>query len=176
MRSSFRVMMTAVVLGMLLVPGQAVFADECNKKIEIPEAVLQAFEKAYPSVEATGYDKETIEDVVHYEIETMAGEFEKDYVYLEDGTLLQIEEGIPVKDMPKVVADAVKKAHPEGELDEAEKITRGEVIEYEIVVEIGEKEFELLVASDGNIIASQELNEDEDGDDDHGDHDDDDDD
>ena len=71
-----------------------------------------------------------------------------------------------MKALPESIVKAVKAAYPECEFDEAEKITRGSTIEYEIVVEVDESEFELLVASDGRILSSDQMDEDDDDDDD----------
>jgi hypothetical protein len=145
------------------------------KEEEIPAVVLKAFETAYPDAEITGFDKEVEEERILYEIETCQEDVKKDYVYSEDGTLIQIEEEIPLESLPETVVKAVENAHQDCELDEAEMITRGSIVEYEVVVEVGEKEFEILVSSDGKIIASAPAEE-EDDDDDHDDDDDDDDD
>ena len=152
---------TAIIATALLaVAGE----HEGVTKDDIPAAVLKAFEQANPYAQASGFDAEEHDGKMVYEIETKVGKADKDFVYLEDGTLLQVEEGISVEALPKVVADAALKAHPKGELDEAEKITRSDTVEYEVVVEVNDKEFELLVASDGSILSSSESEEDEDED------------
>ena len=131
-------------------------------KPDLPEAVLNAFRTSFPDVKASGYDREIVNGQTRYEIETKVGQFEKDYVYLEDGTLLQIEQEVAVDSLPKVVIDAVKKAHPGCEVEEAETITRGSITEYEVVIEVDEREYELLVSSEGKILASDQMAEDED--------------
>jgi hypothetical protein len=156
------------VIALLAVVASAGEAEAVEKE-NLPEAVLKAFQKAYPNVQIAGYDTETEKGQTHYEIETKADQFEKDYIYLEDGTLVQIEEGMPVKSLPQSVMGALKKAHPGGEVEEAEKITRGTTIEYEIVVEVDDGEFEMLVSSDGQVLASGEMEEEEE--EDHHDHD-----
>ena len=44
-------------------------------------------------------------------------------------------------------------AHPDGQIEEVDRITRGDTVEYEVVIEVDGQEFELLVASDGSILA-----------------------
>lgn len=145
---------------LLLSAGVVAAEDEAPmKKCDVPEAVCKAFEKAYPNVEVVSYDKDIEGEQTQYEIKTKVGEFEKDYVYLEDGALLQIEEGIPIEALPELIVESVMKAHPDGEIDEAEKITRGSAVEYEVVVEVGEAEYEMLLASDGKIVSSETLDD-----------------
>lgn len=132
---------------------------ETMKKSDLPEAVLRAFEKSFPGVQAIGYDKETVDGKVQYEVTAKLETFEKDYIYLEDGTLLQTEEDIAVNSLPQIVVTAVQKKHAGCELEESAKITRGETIEFEVVVECEEKEFELRVAADGRILASEQIDD-----------------
>ena len=162
MSSKMRILIAVVAV--LTLPAIPVLAQEEQPigKQDIPAAVLKAFHESYPGIEITGYDREVDEGRTLYEIETRAGDFDRDYVYLEDGALFQVEEGVPVNSLPKAVVDAVMKAHPGCEIDEAEKITRGETVEYEVVAEVGEKEFELLMSSDGTLLASEQIDEDED--------------
>jgi len=166
-------LLTFTVVAIFLTAAFAVAEDDtAMKKSDLPQAVLKAFEKSYPQAEATEYGKKIVNGQTRYEIETKVGEVEKDFVYLPDGTLLQIEEDMPVKSLPEVIVKSVKKAYPEGEIDEADKITRGDKIEYEIVVEVDEIDYELLISSDGKILSSVQVGEDEDepGDVDENDH------
>jgi len=155
-----------LVFGLIaLVSAAFLFADEANEvsKVEVPGAVMSAFQKSYPDAKVSGYDKEVVDGKTYFEIETMTDKLEKTYVYLDDATLLQIEEEILAKSLPEIVLASINKAHPNCEIDEADKITRGTTVEYELVVEVGDKEMELLVAVDGQILTSAQV-EDEDDD------------
>ncbi len=152
-----------------LLAAAFLFADEAKEvaKMELPEVVMSAFQKSYPDAKINGLDQEVVDGKTHYEIETSVDKLEKTFVYLEDATLVQIEEEILAKSLPEIVLASISKAHPKCEIDEADKITRDTVVEYEVVVEVGEKEMELLVALDGKILASAHVDEDdEDGDED----------
>ncbi len=160
MRPVSNVVLAVAASAVLFTP--LLWADEAQlvMKSDMPEAVLRAFQESFPGVKVTGYDKEDVDDLTHYEIETNVDKRQKDYVYLEDGTLLQIEEEIPVKELPKLVLEAVRKAHPDAEIDEAEKIMRGTTLtHYEIVIEVDEHEIELLVSPDGQITTSDQMND-----------------
>src|SRR3990172_9405290 len=101
---------------------------------DVPSAILVAFDKAYPDAEIASVEMEDIDGTAYYEVEIKADKVDRDIVFLQDGTLFSVEEEITVKELPTAVVDALKKAHPKGEVDEAEKITRGSEIEYEVVV------------------------------------------
>ncbi len=124
---------------------------------DLPEAVIRAFQHSYPTVKALVYDVETINGKKHYEIETKNGKYQKDYVYLEDGTLLQTEEEIALKSLPEIVVQTIEKKYAGCEIDEATKIIRGAATEYEVAIEFDKKDFEVLVSSDGSLLTSDEV-------------------
>jgi hypothetical protein len=132
------------------------------KKSDVPEAVLEAFQAAHPKAVPAEYGRETVNGQTRFEIEIRIGERDKDFVYLPDGILLQTEEEIPVDSLPQAIVDAIKKAHRDGEIEEADRITRSELTEYEVSVEVGDVEYELLLSSDGKIMSSKEAGNDED--------------
>ena len=141
-------------------------ADETTVDTKaIPEQVLAAFAKEFPDFEIASVEKEEIDGTSYYEIEIKDDKIERDIVFLEDGTLYSVEEEIASKDLPMAVMDAVKKAWPKGEVDEAEKITKESEVEFEIVVELtdgdNETEYEMIVAADGKIIQQSQLADDD---------------
>lgn len=123
---------------------------------DVPAAVLAAFEKAYPKVEIKGYTKEEKDGKIHYEIESMEGKIHRDVSYLEDGSLFVVEEVVAAKSLPEAVRQAVKKEHPKGKIELAEKITEGAAVSYEVVVAAGKKKFEVKLDASGKVIESEE--------------------
>jgi hypothetical protein len=162
---------TAIV-SVVLFAGAAVYAEDSatTEKKDIPEQVLASFNKAYPDAEIAAVEKEEINGATYYEVEIKGDKAERDIIYLADGTLYSIEEEIPVADLPGTVTDALTKAYPKCQIDEAEKITRGSETEFEVVVEVTEgeteTEYEIIVASNGNISDRIQLQDDEDDDED----------
>lgn len=164
-----RHLLTPITIAVLLSVAFAVAEeDTAMRKSDMPQAVLKAFEASYPQTVATEYSKEVVNGQTRYEIETRVGKLEKDFVYLQDGTLLQIEEDMSVKSLPTAIVESVKAAYPDGEIDEADKITRGSTIEFEITIEFGEMEYELLVSSDGEVLSSEEIDDDDEEEEDDG--------
>jgi hypothetical protein len=145
--------------------------SQATEKIDLPEAVSKAFAKDYPEMVMTGVETEEIDGVIYYEIES--GEGETDIIYLADGTLYAVEQEMAVDDLPQAITDALTAAYPDGEIVEADMITRGELTEFEVVVVI-EKEnediaHEVVVASDGKIVSEEQTVDEEEDDDAPGD-------
>ena len=177
MRTAFIILLGSVVLaGCAEQPAEQASLQPAEQDA-LPAAVAAAFEQANPTLEIVEFEREELDGRVVYEIETRTGEFEKDFVYLEDGTLLQIEEDIAVESLPEAVLAAMMAAHPGAEVNEAEMITTGDVVGYQVDIQVAEdQEFELLVSPDGQILSSEQIADEDDHDDgDDGDEDDDDD-
>jgi hypothetical protein len=160
------------VLAVILFTGAAVYAEESAtiEKKDVPEKVLASFNKAYPNAEIAAVEKEEMNGAAYYEIAIKGDKAERDIIYLEDGTLYSIEEAIQVADLPGTVTDALTKAYPKGQIDEADRITRGSETEFEVLVEVtegdAETEYEIIVASNGSITDRAQLQDDEEDDED----------
>ncbi len=157
---TFTAALTALLWGAAIVPTRA---DESAKKPEIsaPEAVLTAFHKAYPAAVIGDISKETKGDQTYFEIESVDGKTRRDLLYFPDGKVFEIEEAIAVKDLPNSITKTIKDKYPDGEIHKAEKITRGDIAEYEVLVENGENNLEILLDSKG-VIKSQASTSDDD--------------
>lgn len=133
--------------------------SQAVEKIDVPEAVLKAFANDFPEMAMTGVETWETDGKTYYEIES--GEGETDVIYLADGTLYSTEQEIAVNDLPQEVVDALTASHPDGEIVEADMITRGETTEYEVTIEVeGEEEdmvYEVVVAADGKIVNEEQI-------------------
>ncbi|MGZ5049561.1 MAG: PepSY-like domain-containing protein [Methylobacter sp.] len=150
--------MTVTILGMALtIVGQANAAEKELSKHQVPKAVIQAFEKAYPDVKAKEYEKEKYEGTPAYEVEYEKNGIEYAAVFSPDGALLQKEEEIDGKALPEAAAQAIKKAHPNAEIKEVEKLMRPDdsLVGYEVEIKSAGKEIELHLDTDGNIFSTE---------------------
>ncbi|MFH2034815.1 MAG: hypothetical protein ABIJ45_00290 [Candidatus Zixiibacteriota bacterium] len=142
--------------------------SQMTEKKDIPEAVMASLKKAYPEAEIMGKETSEIDDKVYYEFELIIDEAEKDVVYLADGSLYSVEHEIAVKDIPQNVAEALKKAYPMGEIDEADMIMKGSEISYEVIMEVKEAEevmaYEITVGADGTITHTEQIMDEGNGD------------
>jgi hypothetical protein len=125
------------------------------KKAEVPQAVLSAFEKAYPKATVKGYSREPKDGTTAYEVESMEGKTHRDILYAADGTVLAIEEGMAVSDLPEEVRAAVKREYPKGSIASAEKLTKGEATEYEVILKHGKTKTEVRLDPSGKVLEKE---------------------
>lgn len=118
------------------------FAIAQEKKLtkrQVPPAVIAAFNSAYPHASVRGYAREKENGKTYYEIESMDGQTTRDILYNPDGTVAEIEEGIPVGELPADAPAALHAKYPKAVITKAEKITRGDITEYEAHGRSGKK-------------------------------------
>ena len=136
-----------------------VYASAQEKKISrknVPQAVLSAFEKAYPGVRAKSYSTELEDGKTYYEIESVQNKMTLDISYLPDGSVVEVEEGIIVGALPDAVKAAVKANYPNGRIAKAEKRTVETTETYELQVISGKARVSLEIASGGKIVKRSE--------------------
>ncbi len=119
-------------------------------KKDVPAAVLNAFKQSYPKAKAKGFAKETENGTTYYEVESVEGKTTRDLLYLEDGTVAEIEESVTVKDLPDAVAKAFAKESPKKHAVKIEKTTRGDVVTYDFTM--GKGKSELVIDPSGKVL------------------------
>jgi uncharacterized membrane protein YkoI len=125
------------------------------KKADVPKPVIEAFEKAHASAKDVKYEKEMRDGKPHFFIEYKESGMEKEFIYAEDGTLVEMELEIAVKDLPANIAEAVKKDHPKGEIIEVEKVMKadGTLLGYEVDIKEGDvKKISLYYDTTGKLL------------------------
>ncbi len=151
-----RLLITAALAASVMF-GQANAAEKELSKHQVPKAVLEAFEKAYPNAKGVEFEKETFEGKAAYEVEYKENGKEYEVMYSAEGSLVQKEEEIDAKTLPELVSQAVMKAHPKGKIKEAEKVMTpdGTVTGYEVEIKSEGKELELELDSSGKILKTE---------------------
>lgn len=148
---------TAVLVALPIMLGQAYAGEKELSKSQVPKAVINAFEKAYPNAKGLEFEEETFEGKAAYEVEYKENGKEYELLYSADGALLQKEEEIDSKSLPEPVAQAILKAHPKAVIEEAEKVMKpdGTVTGYEVELKLAGKEIELELDVSGNILKTE---------------------
>ncbi|NIA20667.1 MAG: hypothetical protein GWP05_01585 [Anaerolineaceae bacterium] len=183
-----------MVLGLVavMVLGSATWAGEkekpedkqkARKKFKLPEAVAAAIKKEFPKARIEDVEKERESGLLLYEVELEQGEDEIEVEVSSGGVIISIEMEIQVKDLPKVVAEAIRKEADGGEIEEVEKEETRAVIKknkegqpvlaklpkprivFEAELEKGDAEAEVGVAADGKVIKPAKWKQDDDDDD-----------
>ena len=118
----------------------------------VPKPVRAAFEKAFPKASITECAKEVEKGKTAYEISSTEGGTRRDVLFHADGSLIVIEEAIPIESTPDPVQQAVRKMYPGGEITVAEKITRDGAVLYEFQVKHRGKQVEIVFDPSGNEV------------------------
>ncbi len=145
----------SVVIALLIAGGcfsDAGFAQEQPvKKKDVPKIVLATFQQSYPKATIKGYAKETDEGTVVYEIESMEGTVHRDVTYTADGNVASVEESLAYSELPESIRDAMTREYPNAKVSMCEKVTKGTVTKFELVVQSGIQKSELVFNADGSL-------------------------
>jgi hypothetical protein len=120
---------------------------------------LSAFHKAYPKAEIKNVGKEIKEGVTYYEIESLDSGTRRDLLYKEDGMVFEIEENLTIDAIPANIKKALDTKYPEGEVKKAEKITRGNTIQFEVLMENQEENLEVVMDDSGKIVSQTNISD-----------------
>lgn len=143
--------------------SSATFAanDKELPKDQVPQAVLEAFQKAYPAAKGAKYSQETEDGKTRYEVEFTNKGNEVEATYEADGSLYETEMKILNSELPEKFVNAIKKAHPDATIKEVEMIIGPDekLSGFEVEIKVGNKEFELHLDSGANIVKTEEEND-----------------
>ena len=124
---------------------------------QLPAAVQAAFQKAYPAAKITGASSEVENGKTIYEVESLDGKINRDLLYSVDGSVVEIEETVALKALPDEVSKALKAETGKGKVEKAEKLTKGETIQYEFVISSGKDKREVVIDPSGKIVKTTQM-------------------
>jgi hypothetical protein len=140
------------IFALALVSFLSLAQEQQVKKTSVPKVILESFQKSYPQAVIKGYAKEKEKGAVSYEIESVDGVVHRDVQYSADGKVLSIEESIEKKNLPAAVQQSMEKQFPKAHMKSCEKLTKGDVVQFEVVLQQGKKAEEVVFAADGSIV------------------------
>jgi len=132
--------------------------DEKVEADKLPQKVKETLKTRWSSAKITIATKTMENGAVVYDIEMTQDGKKREADIKEDGTIVNFENEIAIKDLPAAVAAAVKAKHPDATVKEAMetlviKDGKDTVDEYEVLIVTGDnKEVELTVSPDGKKI------------------------
>lgn len=136
------------VLSVLLVALFSLFVISCNQqKVEVPEKVLTSFEKMFPT--ATDIEWE-VENENEWEAEFGLDGKEGSACFTIGGEWLETE--YEVESLPETIETILNETYPGYEIDEIEIVESPDFNGYEIELENGEEEIEIMVTMQGEIL------------------------
>ncbi len=134
--------------------------DHNVTKKNVPQSIILSFEKSYPNAKALNYSKETVKGKTTYEVESKDGNTKRDLTYSSSGALLEIEEVISLRSLPKDVIQKLNKSYPKANIVTIEKITRGNNISYGVEIKKNNKIQELnFTSGKASKVKENEKNE-----------------
>ncbi len=129
---------------------------------QIPAAVVEAFQKAYPKATIKGAGQETEDSTTLIEIESVDGSVKRDVQYTSDGKVVEIEERVTTGTLPDSARETIRKEYPKGKVEKAERVTRGGTTQFEVVVAVGKKRTELVFDNSGKTVKTESGKKDQD--------------
>jgi hypothetical protein len=148
-----------VVVGLVLLAGAR--AGDKIPLDKVPKAVTDAIKGRFPDAEITSVEKETEDGAVVYDVELKHKGVKHEMDIKEDGTILEIENEIPAKNLPEAVAKALEAKYPKSTIKEAMEVNKvkgkdEKLDHYEVTLETAEKKsIEVTVSLDGKEIKEE---------------------
>jgi uncharacterized membrane protein YkoI len=157
MKTSQRLLVPTLIGFALLSTGALADSDKKLTEQQVPKAVMEAFHKAYPQATELTFEKEKKAGKAAYEIEFNDQGMSREANYAADGKLLGTEEEVTLDALPASIAEAVKKAHPQATIKEAEKKYKpdGTLHCYEVEINDGKKSLEIHLDESGKILKTK---------------------
>jgi len=139
-------------------------AEDKAEKIpldKVPKAVMDAIKGRFPGAGISSVEKEKEGDKIVYDIELKHNgrKFEMDI--LEDGTILEVEKEVALKDVPDAVKKAVRDKYPQAMIKEVMEVNKVKDKQetpdrYEVTIETAEKKtMEVVVSLDGKMVKGE---------------------
>jgi hypothetical protein len=121
---------------------------------KLPQKVQDAVKAKFPEAKVIKASKEKENNETIYEVAIKNGDQKITMDIKEDGTVVEYEKEINVKDLPKAVAEALAARYPNATLKTAEEVYKKDKLDsYEVIVEpSGKKAFEVVVSPEGKIL------------------------
>ena len=164
-----KIAVSLLLVSLLAIPSMAQKSEKGDeeqtiKRKDVPKAILAAFVKSYPKAKVKGYSKETEEGKTVYEIESKEGTAARDVLYAADGTVISIEESLSYSELPDAVRNTITKEYPKAKASKCEKIIKGSITEFEVLLKSGKENVEVVIDSAGNVAEKEQKQEEEEDD------------
>ena len=146
--------------------------QEAKDVDKIPKAVIDALKVKFPNAKIFKWTIETAQDgkTKYWDLEFSQEGVNCEADILEDGTYIDFQKPVALKDLPAVVKAAVEAKYPKCTIQEAHEITevkdkKESLAKYEVIFETADKQkvVELEVTPDGKVVAETVLDDKKEG-------------
>ena len=154
---------SAAAIATALLVFTAAIADDAKKVPldKIPKAIKDAINARFPEAEITSVEKETEDGKVVFDVELKHKGRKYEMDIQEDGTVIEIEKEVALKDAPAALAKTVDAKFPKATIKDIMEVNKvkGKVEtpdHYEVTVETADKKTEeILISLDGKSIHTE---------------------
>jgi hypothetical protein len=166
MRNLLKVAAAGAALGFL---ASVAVVQAGEKKVEldkVPKAVMDAIKAKFPDAKLLGASTEKEGDKTVYEISFTYKDHHHDVTLEPDGKVVSVEKEIPIKDLPRLITDALEAKYPKAKLTKAEELSKGDfkLYAYEVVLETADKVgYEVVLDFKGKITKEEKQEKKKDG-------------
>ena len=151
------VITSAFVVSALLGTAPVQAKDKPLKKSELPAAVQKTADEQSQGAVVRGYSSEMEGATLEYEVQMTIHAHSRDVSIAPDGQVLEVEEGVSLKDLPASVRDSLKQKAGAGTITKVESLTKSDkLVAYEAQVRNGAKRSEIQVGPAGEALAHPE--------------------
>lgn len=143
------------ILAIALV-ATSLFAQKTDES-QIPIAVKQAFDKAYPNSKSVKWNKENDD----WEASFTKNKTEISVVIDSNGNIKEVESEIGENQLPASVKMSFNREFIHFKIKEAAKMIAGTVTTYEIEAAKGKEKFKFIYDTTGKLLSKKEIKKDE---------------
>jgi hypothetical protein len=141
--------MKKTILCLLIFSAMNVSAQKI-KTGDVPAQVIKGFKMHFSGVKVKSWEKEK-NDL--YEAEFLVNKKETSAVFNQEGVLIETETEISIKDLPGAISDYVLRQYAAYKISEASQIIAASGLQtFEVELEKGKEEFDLLFSTEGNFL------------------------
>jgi hypothetical protein len=163
MTGPIQFLMTSIFICVLALAGAVVAADDIDKDDgipldKVPKPVLAAVKKRFPDAKLEGAAKQIEDAETFYEILITHKTREIYVICKPDGKIVEIDRQMTVKELPKAVAESLKKNYPKADIATIEEITEvtgtkeGDVISYAVRLRQNKKALHVVFDPKGKVL------------------------
>lgn len=148
------------VVGSIILCAASTSAAAQEKRLrrsDLPPAVQKAADEQSRGATVRGYSSETENGQLEYEVAMTVNGRSRDVSFAADGSILEIEQEVPVDSLPAAVHSALVRKAGAGRIMRVESLTKhGTLVAYEAQVRTGTKRSEVQVGPDGQALPHEE--------------------
>ena len=137
-----------------------VLSQEQEKKIprsDLPPAVEKTVAEQSKNAEIRGFSEEKENGQTFYEAELIVNGHSKDVLVDGNGTMVEVEEQVPIESLPPAVREGLQAKAGSGKLIKVEKLTKKDkLVAYEAKVLTNGKKSEVQVGPEGKPLDHEE--------------------